>query len=70
MLVVDEAHHLTRDTALYKAVKTAASEIPRLLLPSATPVLRKRTRLSSASALAGSAGFSSRRQRGFQTADR
>jgi hypothetical protein len=40
MIVIDEAHHLTRDRALYDAVRRAASRVPRLLLLSATPVLR------------------------------
>ena len=40
MLVVDEAHHLTRNRALYEAVRLAALRVPRLLLLSATPVLR------------------------------
>ncbi len=40
MLVVDEAHHLSRDRALYEAVKAVAGVAPRLLLLSATPVLR------------------------------
>ena len=40
MLVVDEAHHLTRNRALYEAVRLAALCVPRLLLLSATPVLR------------------------------
>ena len=44
LLVVDEAHHITANShhakRLYECVRTAARKIPRLLLLSATPVLR------------------------------
>lgn len=40
MLVVDEAHHLSGDRSLYEIVRKTAVRIPRLLLLSATPVLR------------------------------
>jgi ATP-dependent helicase HepA len=40
MLVVDEAHHLSRDPALYDLLRQTAATVPRLLLLSATPVLR------------------------------
>lgn len=40
MLVIDEAHHLSSDAALYRMVERAARICPRLLLLSATPVLR------------------------------
>lgn len=44
MLVVDEAHHLSRETRdgappLYELLRRHAAQIPRLLLLSATPVL-------------------------------
>nr|WP_284760363.1 protein DpdE [Agrobacterium sp. fls2-241-TYG-188a] len=42
MLVVDEAHHLTRATdhpAIFNAIRTAALSAERLLLLSATPIL-------------------------------
>jgi ATP-dependent helicase HepA len=43
MLVIDEAHHLTRSTPheveIYELVRKKVAEIPRLLLLSATPVL-------------------------------
>jgi ATP-dependent helicase HepA len=40
MLVVDEAHHLAADERLYGLVRSSALAIGRLLLLSATPVLR------------------------------
>ena len=40
MLVLDEAHHLSRNPALYDLVLRAARSVARLLLLSATPVLR------------------------------
>jgi ATP-dependent helicase HepA len=40
MLVLDEAHHLSADQRLYKLVRQVAATVPRLLLLSATPVLR------------------------------
>jgi len=43
LLVVDEAHHLTSDSAeatgLYEVVRLRSATLPRLLLLSATPVL-------------------------------
>lgn len=39
MVVIDEAHHLRRDTRLYKTLREAIIAAPRLLLLSATPVL-------------------------------
>lgn len=39
MVVIDEAHHLSRDTHLYKTLREAIIATPRLLLLSATPVL-------------------------------
>lgn len=39
MVVIDEAHHLSRDPALYQALREAITAAPRLLLLSATPVL-------------------------------
>lgn len=48
MLVVDEAHHLAapknaRDSGLYDLVNRASTKVQRLLLLSATPVLRNET---------------------------
>lgn len=40
MLVIDEAHHLSGNLELYELVRKTAIEVPRLLLLSATPVLR------------------------------
>jgi ATP-dependent helicase HepA len=40
MLVIDEAHHLSANAPLYEAVLDASRNVPRLLLLSATPVLR------------------------------
>jgi ATP-dependent helicase HepA len=40
MLVIDEAHHLSVNRELYEIVCTAAARVERLLLLSATPVLR------------------------------
>lgn len=40
MLVVDEAHHLSANRDLYEIVRKAAVRVQRLLLLSATPVLR------------------------------
>jgi len=39
MLVIDEAHHLSRNPALYQTLRDAITSAPRLLLLSATPVL-------------------------------
>ena len=39
MVVIDEAHHLSRDPALYKRLRHLIAAAPRLLLLSATPVL-------------------------------
>ncbi len=40
MLVLDEAHHLSANQRLYKLLRQATAMVPRLLLLSATPVLR------------------------------
>lgn len=40
MLVIDEAHHLSGNRELYELVSKTAIQVPRLLLLSATPVLR------------------------------
>lgn len=40
MLVIDEAHHLAGNRPLYELVQRTAVQVPRLLLLSATPVLR------------------------------
>jgi ATP-dependent helicase HepA len=40
MLVIDEAHHLSSDQELYKLIANKSRTIPRVLLLSATPVLR------------------------------
>ena len=40
MLVLDEAHHLSRDSVLYSTLQKSIIGVPRLLLLSATPVLR------------------------------
>ena len=40
MLVIDEAHHLSGNGELYALVRSTAVKVPRLLLLSATPVLR------------------------------
>ena len=39
MVVIDEAHHLSRSPELYSALREAVAAAPRLLLLSATPVL-------------------------------
>jgi len=39
MLVIDEAHHLSRNPVLYQTLREAITTSPRLLLLSATPVL-------------------------------
>ena len=39
MLVIDEAHHLSGNPILYRALREAIAKTPRLLLLSATPVL-------------------------------
>lgn len=39
MLVIDEAHHLSRDPVLFQTLRKAITTTPRLLLLSATPVL-------------------------------
>lgn len=39
MAVIDEAHHLSRDSTLYEALREHIIAVPRLLLLSATPVL-------------------------------
>lgn len=40
MVVIDEAHHLSGKRPLYELVQKTAVQVPRLLLLSATPVLR------------------------------
>lgn len=40
MVVIDEAHHLSANQELYSLVRQATVTVPRLLLLSATPVLR------------------------------
>lgn len=40
MVVIDEAHHLSGNRPLYELVQRTAVKVPRLLLLSATPVLR------------------------------
>ena len=40
MLVIDEAHHLSRNSVLYSTLRQSIIGVPRLLLLSATPVLR------------------------------
>ncbi|WLB09477.1 protein DpdE [Bradyrhizobium elkanii] len=40
MVVIDEAHHLSGKRPLYELVQKIAAQVPRLLLLSATPVLR------------------------------
>jgi ATP-dependent helicase HepA len=40
MVVIDEAHHLSGNRLLYELVHKTAVQVPRLLLLSATPVLR------------------------------
>ena len=39
MLVIDEAHHMSRNRLLYDALRDSITNVPRLLLLSATPVL-------------------------------
>ena len=39
MVVIDEAHHFSRDSRIYASLLEAIIEVPRLLLLSATPVL-------------------------------
>lgn len=39
MLVIDEAHHLSRNRTLYQTLREAITSAPQLLLLSATPVL-------------------------------
>lgn len=39
MVIIDEAHHLSRDPTLYQTLRGAIAAAPRLLLLSATPVL-------------------------------
>lgn len=39
MLVIDEAHHISRDRSLYNGLRETITSVPRLFLLSATPVL-------------------------------
>lgn len=39
MLVIDEAHHMSRNRLLYDSLQEVITKVPRLLLLSATPVL-------------------------------